>query len=190
MQRERFKQILSFFHLNDNRKYVAGGAAGHDLLYKIHPFHDHLKQRFITVYSPEQNICIDETMCPWRGHSIMCVYMKDKPTKWGNKFYELFESSSGYVWSFEIMHGKANTSNKPFGVVHRLINPLLNKGHCLYEDNYYCNPALCDSLAANNTMVVGTVCANRVGLPKDFMHRSLAAGEMDYRCQNQVAIIR
>ncbi|KAK3760520.1 hypothetical protein RRG08_022805 [Elysia crispata] len=44
------------------------------------------------------------------------------------------------------MHGDVNLSNKPFDVVHRLMEPLLNFGHCLYVDNYYCNPALCDSL--------------------------------------------
>ncbi|GFR80383.1 PiggyBac transposable element-derived protein 4 [Elysia marginata] len=186
MQRGRFKQILSFFHLNDNKRYIARGAAGHDPLHKIRPFHNHLKERFMYVYRPEQNICIDEAMCPWRG----CSFMKDKPTKWGIKFYELCESSSGYVWSFKIMSGEVNVSNKPFDVVHRLIHPLLNSGHCLYVDNYYCNPALCGSLAANNTMVVGTVHANRVGLPKEFMQRSLVTGEMDYLRLNQVTVIR
>ncbi|KAK3760521.1 hypothetical protein RRG08_022806 [Elysia crispata] len=54
-------------------------------------------QHFMSVYSLEQNLCIDEAMCPWRGRSLMRVYMRDKPTKWGIKFYELCESSSGYV---------------------------------------------------------------------------------------------
>ncbi|GFN97637.1 PiggyBac transposable element-derived protein 4 [Plakobranchus ocellatus] len=190
MQRERFKAILSFFHLNDNTSYIARGQPGHDPLHKIRPLHNHLKECFMNVYSLKQNICIDEAMCPWRGRSYLRVYMKDKPMKWGIKFYELCESSSGYVWSFEIMHGDTNLSNKPFDVVHRLIDPLLNKGHCLYVDNYYCNPALCDSLSANNTMVVGTVRANRIGLPRDFMNKPLATGEMDFRRQNQVSVIR
>ncbi|KAK3789037.1 hypothetical protein RRG08_063753 [Elysia crispata] len=88
------------------------------------------------------------------------------------------------------MHEDVNLSNKPFDVVHHLMEPLLNFGHYLYVDNYYCNPALCNSLAAINTMVVRTVRAYRVGLPQDFMSKPLAAGGMDYRQQNKTLIVR
>ncbi|GFR73749.1 PiggyBac transposable element-derived protein 4 [Elysia marginata] len=39
-------------------------------------------------------------------------------------------------------------------------------------------------------MVVGTVCANRIGLPRDFMAQPLTTGDMDYCRKNQVAVIR
>lgn len=60
-----------------------------------------------------------------------------------------------------------------------------NAGYSLYIENYCCNPALCDTLAATNTMVVGTVCANRIGLPKDLMSITLQRDQMDIRCHNQ-----
>ena len=96
----------------------------------------------------------------------MRVYMKDKPVKWGIKLYELCESGSRYVWDFEIMAHEPGLSNAPFDICQRLIHPLKNVGFTLFIENFYCNPALCDALAADNTMVEGTVRANRIGLPK------------------------
>ncbi|BFZ08488.1 hypothetical protein BsWGS_11527 [Bradybaena similaris] len=162
MSRDRFKSILSFFHLNDNTTAIPRGENWHDPLHKVRPLVDHLTSGFRSLYTPEQNICIDEAMCPWRGRAPVGtrVYMKDKPVKWGIKLYELCESSSGYVWNFEIMCKMPGLSNKPFDVCHRLLQPLKNKGHVLYVDNYYCCPELAHSLTVENTSVVGTVRAN------------------------------
>ncbi|GFR62082.1 PiggyBac transposable element-derived protein 4-like [Elysia marginata] len=184
MTRSRFLSILSFFHLNDNAKFIPRGEPNHDPLHKVRPFLDHLRQAFPSFYLPTQNICIDEALCPWRSRAQMRVYMKDKPVKWGIKLYKLCESKSGYVVEFEVMAHEINVSNTPEEVCKRLIAKYLNQGHCLYIDNYYCNPSLCNFLAANNTIFVGTVRPNRVGLPKDLMTQTLTAGEMDYRRRN------
>ena len=93
-----------------------------------------------TVYIPDQNICVDESLCPWRGRAAFRVYMKDKPVKWGIKLYELCESESGYVWNLEVMCHQPGVSNKPHDVVHRLLDTLIHTGYRLFVDNYYCCP--------------------------------------------------
>lgn len=143
-------------------------------------------QKFESLYKPGENVCIDEALCPWRGRGGSRVYMRDKPTKWGIKLYELCESSSGYVWTFEVMCRYPGLSNTPHDVCLRLMQQLKNEGRTLYLDNYYCAPALAASLAAEDTAVVGTVRPNRKELPKDLMNQPLRVGQVDYRRKNQV----
>ena len=66
-------------------------------------------------------------MCPWRGKLRFKVYLKDKPTPWGIKFYELCESESAYVFRFEIYAADPKVNNRPTNVVLRLIDPLLDR---------------------------------------------------------------
>ncbi|XP_070205714.1 piggyBac transposable element-derived protein 4-like [Littorina saxatilis] len=189
MTRCRFAAILAFFHLNDNARFIPRGRPDHDPLFKLRPLFDHLVQKFQQLYKPEEDICIDEAMCPWRGRSAFRCYMKDKPTKWGMKLYELCESVSGYVCNMEVMCHEPGVSNKPKEVCLRLLTPFANKGHTLFVDNYYCNPALADELVAENTALVGTVRANRIGLPRDLAKQQMQQGEMDYRRKNQLLYI-
>ncbi|GFN80196.1 PiggyBac transposable element-derived protein 4 [Plakobranchus ocellatus] len=88
------------------------------------------------------------------------------------------------------MAREPNICNSPFAVCQRLTGPDLGRGYCLFVDNYSRAPALCDLLAANNTMCVGTVRQNRCHLPKDLMDQSLQTGQMDYRRPNQVLAIK
>ena len=126
---------------------------------------------------------------PWRGRGHR-VYIKNKPHKYGIKLYELCDSKSGFVCDFEVMCGVPNLSNKPFDVVDRLIDPLKGRGHTLYCDNYYTNPALADHLAEHDTMLVGTVRANRIGLPADLHDQRLRAGDMIYRRRDRVMVVK
>ena len=190
MSFQRFRFILSMLHLNDNATFVPRGQAGHDPLHKVKPVYNHLRKVFKEVLVPERRIAIDEAMCPWRGRASMRVYMKDKPQRWGIKLYELCESSSGYVWDFEIYAMVPGVSNKPFDVVHRLIEPLKQKGYIVYFDNYYCNPQLCLSLAADGTNSVGVARANRVGMPSELVQTPLQVREVDYRRQGVLLAIK
>ena len=104
------------------------------------------------------------------------VYMKDKPVCWGMKLYELCESSSAYVYDFEIFAADPELSNKLVDVVMRLSAPLLEKGRSVYVDNYYCCPDLAEQLTAKDTHCVGTVRASRQGLPKHELQTPVQRG--------------
>ena len=93
--------------------YTPFGQEGHNPIHKICPFITHLNQQFQKVYVPDKNVCIDEALCPFKGRSWFRAYMKDKPTKWGLKFYKLCESSTGYVFHFEMFCVNRHPINKP-----------------------------------------------------------------------------
>ncbi|KAK7504155.1 hypothetical protein BaRGS_00004459 [Batillaria attramentaria] len=192
MPRDRFLAILAFLHVNDNATYVPYGQPDHDPIHKIRPFMSHLQKKFAEAYVPEQKIALDEAMCPFKGRSRFKVYMKDKPVKWGFKFYEVCESSSGYVCRLEMFCADKRYSNKPHDVVLRLMDPLLHKGYHVYMDNYYCYEPLCNHLAGHGaTMVCGTARKDGQTLPKkDFVNIPIEKGRLDYGRKDQVVLTK
>ena len=122
MSRDKFLNILTFFHVCDNDNYV-------------------VTDNFSNVLTPGREICIDEGMIPFRGKVHFQVYNPVKPDKYGVKSYQLCDSSNGYCCKFEIYTGEnqdpPSAKGKTYDLVMRLMQPYLNAGHCLYVDNYY-----------------------------------------------------
>ncbi|GFO13361.1 PiggyBac transposable element-derived protein 4-like [Plakobranchus ocellatus] len=188
----RFLSILAFLHINDNDSFVPHGQPDYDPIQKIRPFVDYLNAKFKEVYQPQREVCIDEAMIPFKGRSWFKVYMKDKPTKWGFKLYELCESSPGYVWSVEMYCAYKRISNKPVDVTMRLLQPLLDQGYRLYVENHYCCPDLWNQMQGRNTMLVGTCRKNRVGMPaeSDLFQNRQRPGDFDFRRKGQLVATR
>ena len=94
------------------------------------------------------------------------------------KIYKLCESSTGYVWNFIIYTGKdtiygqrhprEQTSSR---IVLEVVHNQLDKGYCLYLDNWYTGAKVVDNLCTRKTDVVGTMRTNRKEIP-DFMKRA------------------
>lgn len=133
---------------------------------------EHIIDKFSTVYVPEQNITVDESLMPFRGRLSWKQYIPSKRSRFGIKFFMLCESSSGYIWKSVIYTGKETLFDKEFenyGLstksVLSLIKPLLNKGYCLTTDNFYTSPELSQILIENKTDIYGTVKPNRKGMP-------------------------
>ena len=72
MSRNRFSQILTFLHCNDNAKQ------GHnpDPLYKILPVINIVQTAFRSVYRPSEHLSLDEGTVPWKGREIPAVYFQ------------------------------------------------------------------------------------------------------------------
>ena len=87
MPRDSFLNILSFLHLSDNELYIPKGEVGYDPLKKLGVFYPNILSRFAHVWSPGQNICIDEGLVPYRGKVHFHVYNPGKPNKYGIKTY-------------------------------------------------------------------------------------------------------
>ncbi len=178
MSRDRFKTILQALHLNDNTNYIPRGNENHDPMFKLQPVYSVLNQKYQTSYVLSSNVAIDEAMCPFKGRVPFRVYMPNKPHKWGMKIYEVCESHSGYIWSYELHCGVPGISYSPSQVVLRLAHPLKDQGYTLFMDNYYTCPSLFDALTAMDIMAVGTVRGNRKEMPVDFKGMHLAAGKL------------
>ncbi|KAK7471609.1 hypothetical protein BaRGS_00035772 [Batillaria attramentaria] len=60
------------------------------------------------------------------------------------------------------------------------MEPFLHQGHWLFIDNYYCKQRMCQDLAEIGTVVCGTVCKNRVHVPKNLAESRLQPGTTEY----------
>jgi len=54
-------------------------------------------------------------MCKFKDKSLMHQYMKNKPIKWGFKFWFRFDLKSGYLYEFDMHLGKKDKTE--FGLV-------------------------------------------------------------------------
>ena len=195
MKRERFLLLSKFIHFNDNESYQ--GDLPHKL-FKIWPVLEHLKSKFSSVYLPERDVSVDESLMLWKGRLSWKQYIPLKRARYGIKSYELCESSSGYIWNFFIYTG-AETSyhqsccNEPSmgcKCVLTLAHSLLNKGYCINMDNFFSSPHLFDLLCQNQTDAVGTVRINRQGLPDELKTITLQKGEVFAMYRNKLMALR
>ena len=124
MSRDKFMNILSFFHLSDNDSYVPRGQVGYNPVSKLGTTYSVVTEKFSSVWKPGLNACIDEGMISFRGKVHFKVY---NPDKYGVKSYQLCDSSNGYCCMFEIYTGvdpnppsaKGKTCNEANATIHK-----------------------------------------------------------------------
>ena len=109
--RDRFAQLTRYLHFDDESTAAKPGTAGHDRLYKVRSLLEQLQAAFEREYVPDCEMSIDEGMIPFKGRLSIKQYMKDKPQKWGVKGWLFCESSTGYLFRFEIYMGKDRDLN-------------------------------------------------------------------------------
>ena len=160
MSRNRFLNILSFFHLSDNETIPRRGNEGYDPLRKLGSSFSNLVSRFETAWQPGQHVSIDEGMIAFRGRVHFRCYMPDKPDKYGMKSFMLCDSSNGYCSKFElytgVRHEEPSRDGITYDLVMRMMQPYLHCGRILYVDNYYTSPSLFYDLALAGTGATGT----------------------------------
>lgn len=173
MPRNRFELLLRMLHFSNNEE------PSNDRLSKLRPFLDLLVDKFKEVYIPEREVCIDETLVPFRGRLAFKQYIKDKRFKFGIKLYKLC-CKGGYTYDLQVYCGKDSneTHSAPTKVVLSLMEPLLDQGRVLFTDNYYTSVALAHELLKRNTHLVGTLRKNRKMNPKEVITKNLKRGEV------------
>lgn len=186
ISRDVFLNILKFLHFTSDSKAKK--------LEKLGSLIENLRNKFKTIYTPEKNICIDESLFGWKGRLGFKQYVPSKRSRYGIKIYKLCESSSGYVWNFLIYYGKETVSGLDGlhgeRVVKTLMSDLSDKGHDLYVNRFFNSPSLAEYLESVKTNVCGTVKKNRKKMPKNFTRKDLKRGEVDamqYKNMNLIA---
>jgi hypothetical protein len=99
-------------------------------------------------------LTIDEMMIQYKGsYCLARQYIPKKPEKWGIKVWCLVDSSSKFVFNFDIYCGKNVEAEVPVVVpqgeaslVHAIVMKLL-KDHCIVMDNYFSSIGLFKDLA-------------------------------------------
>ncbi|KAK5976278.1 PiggyBac transposable element-derived protein 4 [Trichostrongylus colubriformis] len=123
MIRDRFEELQRHIHFTDN-----SGADRSNKLYKIQPILDHLNATFQMMYKPDKELCIDESMVPFRRRVSLWQYNGSKRHRFGIKLFELC-LESGYTQKVKVYAGKdpRRTRSVAEAVVMELIEGFLSK---------------------------------------------------------------
>lgn len=172
MTERRFSLLLKCLHFVNNATLPdTFSHPGEKSFAKIQPFFAAVIKQFSTVYIPEKNIAIDESLMLWKGRLAMKQYIPLKRARFGLKSYELCESGSGYIWNSIVHTGpgmqlaESDDGLTSSRIVLTLAKDLLGKGYAIYMDNWYSSPALFRQLRLNQTDALGTVRLNRKNMP-------------------------
>ena len=155
MTRARFAKILQNIHFADNHKELQPKESEeYDRAWKLRPLFDHLGKHFQDMLLPEAHQSIDEYMCKFKGKNIMRQYMKNKPIKWGFKFWFRCRAKSGYLYEFDMYLGKKG--NTEFGLSESAALSLCQKlkdTHCfVLFDNFFTSPVLFGQAVRNGDL--------------------------------------
>lgn len=176
MSRMRFQTILGNLHfidsLESHTRNQGKRREDKDPMERIRPVSDYLRRKIQTMFNPYQKMCIDESLCLWRGNISMRQYIPSKRHRYGLKTYVLCDCKTGYVQDVLLYMGSKTEMDEKIPdlkvagtVVTTLMRPYLNEGRILYTDNWYTSPALSLHLDGLNTGSCGTVRRNRSHLP-------------------------
>ena len=93
LSRDRFLIILKFLRYSSYPLFDPSNRIS-----KIQPLLNFVKEVCQEIYIPEKNVSVDESLLLWKGRFLFKQYIPSKRARFGIKFYELCESSSGYIY--------------------------------------------------------------------------------------------
>ena len=177
MSRSRYMEIRSNLHFSNNHDPLHSN----DKAAKIRPLIEHLNHVYQRYSKPVCNQSIDEHMVKFKGHHSMKQYIKNKPIKWGIKFWLRSDAATGYLYEFDIYTGRKDSRELGLGenVVMSLTTKLNGTGVTIYADNYFSSPTLAVLLRDRGINYVGVVRKDRKGLPSFKEEKRMARGEHD-----------
>lgn len=197
MSRNRFEKLRTMLHINDNFGMRERDDPKYDKLFKIRPFIDSLRKNFSEIQQEEYN-SVDEIMIPFKGHSALKQYIKNKPHKWGIKTFAR-AGMSGIVYDFEIYVGKGTIQNPtPLGlsgdIVIRLCENLpKQQNYKLFMDNWFNSFGLFRKLKSDGILACGTVRIDRMPncnmLKTEKCLKDEGRGSYDYVIESEENII-
>ncbi|XP_033231548.1 piggyBac transposable element-derived protein 3-like, partial [Belonocnema kinseyi] len=159
MSRNRFEEILRFFHVCDNSNLDQS-----DKFAKIRPLWSLLNSRWLKWFPGDGNLSVDESMCPYFGRHSCKQHIHGKPISFGYKIWCLY-TRLGYIIQGIPYQGDSTGNTYPDigvggSVVLNLVEALPSKHH-LHFDNFFTSLKLLDSLQKKGHDGTGTIRANR-----------------------------
>ena len=142
---EQYELIGTFLHLVTPAQ--ESSLSGNRLC-KILPVHNYIKDRCSELYQPCRQLSIDERMVKSKARTHFRQYIRNKPTKWGFKYWVLADVT-GYTVDFNLYLGKDEVpsgNGLGFDVVMKLIKPYSFQGYEVFFDNFYTSPLLLNEL--------------------------------------------
>ena len=173
MTKNRFLALWGNLHLVDNEAYLREhpkGSDSYDKLFKLRPALDALLESFKKNYNLHQAVSGDEAMVKGKGRNPVMQYLSMKPIKRGTKIWCLCDSTTGYLYCFQIYAGKEGEAGE-VGLGGRVIMDLtceiVNRNHVLFVDNFFTSIPLAQQLENAGIFLCGTIRQNRKGFPAE-----------------------
>ena len=118
--------------------------------------------------------------------------MKNKPIKWGFKFWFRCGAKYGCLYEFDIYLGKKGNTQFGLGesVVLSLCQKLKDRHFFVFFDNFFTSPALLVKLLEMGIYATGTVRANRKNMPVLKHGKEMKRGEHDWFSSNYLSAIK
>lgn len=180
LSRNRFRQISTAYHfVNNDEKINESG-----ILFKIKPIIDYFIPKFVNVYTPQQQIFLDESIIPWIGRLSFKVYKSSKIIKCGILVRMVCEATTGYICNLEVYCEK---DVKLYDAISKVLTPYFNLWHHVYMDNYYNSVENCERLLEHKIRCCGTIRINR-SLPDCLKTAKLKRGESIFRLKKNVLL--
>ncbi|CAH2000458.1 unnamed protein product [Acanthoscelides obtectus] len=180
----RFEEIKRFVHFNDNTKQQNRDEPGYDKLFKIRPFLEKVRERYLLV-PKEEHLAVDEQIIPTKARSTLKQYNPKKPHKWGYKVFVL-SGVSGFSYDFDFFSGPTNLQpyQPDLGASSNVVVKLTesvprNQNYKVFFDNWFTGLPLLVYLSKEGILPLGTVRKNRVPdceFPKESMMKKKGRG--------------
>ena len=171
-------------HFSDNETSESGDRSA-----KIQPLIDMLQKNFQSLFCPEEDAVIDETLVPWRGRLTFRQYIPNKTHRYGVKLCSMV----GYTWALKVYSGKSQTREREIGLAKNvcieLKKDLIGQGRTLYVDNFYTSYELANYCLQKQTHLVGALRANKKHIPKEVLQAKLKRSEMVAKEDQQGVVI-
>lgn len=127
MSKERFATIISHIRFDN--------SARSDDIWTL------VMANLEKVYTPHQNLTVDEQLFPYHGRMRFTQYIPSKPVKYGIKVWWLCNAKTHYPLKCEIYAGKLDgadrAQNVGEGVVMSLVQKYYFAGRTMYADNFF-----------------------------------------------------
>jgi len=168
MRRNRFEQILRFFHCADN-----SAPNPQDKMWKLRPLVKMVQNNCRKNFIPEQQLSFDESMIKYFGRHGCKQFIRGKPIRFGYKVWCL-NTILGYLVDFEIYQGKSINVNEFYeklfgkatapllGIIDNLPENKKLLPYHFYFDNLFTTVDLLRFLKERGYYATGTIRENRI----------------------------
>ena len=112
-------QIWMYLHFNDNNNAIWNNWNNwNDCLHKIVPVLNFINSQFKKLFSPYQNLCLDESLMLYKGRLAFKQYIPSKRHRFGIKSFILCDCKTGYILNIMVYVGKETklTNIKKIGI--------------------------------------------------------------------------
>ena len=195
LSRDRFLMILKFLRFSDPQIYSPENKYS-----RVSQLFDKINLINKTSYLPRRKLNIDESLMLWKGRLRFRVFIRTKRARYGLKLL-ILSDCDGYMIAVILYVGNednmltedetANELTRSSKIVVHLLRKaeLLDKRYVVYIDNWFNSLSLATWLKNRNTLICGTIRADR-GIPQQLRSKPLQKGTYAFARKDDILAIK